>query len=74
MSLHLKPTDHCVQLNEFSLKFSKTHYILFPLSNLFIRNISNVHLERVHQTTFLNIIVDNKLSFKGFVGILSEKL
>ena len=34
----------------------------------------NVSLERVHQTNFLGAIVDEKLSFKGYIDTLSKKL
>ena len=76
MNSQLKLIDYWLPLNKLSLNISKTHYMLFTRSNPTIQNISmrNVSFERLDQTKFLGVIVDENLSFKGHVDTLSKKL
>ena len=68
--------------NKLSLNVDKTKWLLFhPLSkrqllqqtlpNLFIENI---HIKKEHVTKFLSVFIDESLSWKQHIDIISSKI
>ena len=64
-------------VNRLSLNLGKTNYMLFrsrPPDNELALKINNVVLPRVAATTFLGIIIDDKLSWKPHIQSVKSKL
>src|ERR1051325_8142231 len=72
--------SHWFCANRLSLNIKKTSYILFgnrthlQYTNNFRILIDNIPIERVHETKFLRVIVDDHLNWKSHICSLSLKV
>ena len=67
-----------LETNRLSLNIKKTNYMIFSrkktkLSHLEIK-INNIHIDRVTNTAFLGVLVDEQLNWKNHVYYICRKL
>ena len=73
----LKKVNTWLQLNKLSLNTDKSMFMLFhnkrtpPKINI---SIKNIYIERVSQFTFLGIVLDETLSWKNHITMITNKL
>ena len=64
--------------NSLTMNIEKTKYMIFsPKNNIVIHNslkINDIELERVTYTKFLGVIVDQNLTWKEHVNLISKKI
>ena len=64
-------------VNKLSLNISKTKFIIFgnrPIKSGVKIKIDDVEIERVFETKFLGVIIDNKLNWKSHINYIRTKI
>ena len=73
----LKKVNTCLQLNKLSLNTDKSKFMLFHKKRTpqeINNSINNSDIERVSQFTFLGIVLDETLSWKNHIIMITNKL
>ena len=63
--------------NFMSLNLKKTHYMIFTRKNVVLKQnviIDGVNIDRVRCTSFLGVIIDEKLTWKDHIDYLKNKI
>lgn len=79
MNNELSVLSEWLRSNKLSLNVSKTHFMIFSPprkkeNHIVSLNIENCPLHKVHQTKFLGVILDSKLSWKPHVAYIKGKI
>ena len=73
----LSDINNWFKLNKLSLNVKKCNFILFttrPITADFKVSIDNCQLERVRQTKFLGVIINEKLTWDDHISLLCNKI
>ena len=60
--------------NRLSINLKKTYYMIFNSSNVLDLNIAGININCVKNTTFLGVIIDQKLNWKLEIAAIKTKL
>ena len=79
MNYELEKLMKWLQANRLSLNIKKTHFMFFspPRKNLSFSNeikIMGEKIEMVHETKFLGVMLDSKLSWQPHIAYISKKI
>ena len=79
MNYELEKLIKWLQANRLSLNIKKTHFMFFspPRKNLSFSNeirIMGEKIEMVHETKFLGVMLDSKLSWQPHIAYISKKI
>ena len=80
MTIELCKVDTWFKANKLSLDIQKSSYMIFtPRNQQATNTLSNVHianniLERVTVTTFLGTLIDENLTWKNHITLISNKI
>lgn len=77
VELELMKLTKWFALNKLSLNESKTKFMLFggKRTNIEVKlNLNNVEIERVYETKFLGVIIDDKVCWKPHIKHVKQKL
>lgn len=77
VEIELMKLNKWFSLNKLSLNESKTKFMLFggKRTNTEVKlNLNNVEIERVYETKFLGVIIDDKVCWKPHIKYVKQKL
>lgn len=80
VNMHLQLIVEWLSINKLSLNVKKTHVILFTKKSIKTNDvvlnimIGNEKVEMVTKTTFLGVIVDEKLTWRDHINMLCNKM
>ena len=77
VEIELMKLNKWFALNKLSLNESKTKFMLFggKTTNIEVKlNLNNVEIERVYETKFLGVIIDDKVCWKPHIKYVKQKL
>ena len=60
--------------NRLSINLKKTYYMIFNSSNVLDLNIAGININCVKNTTFLGVIIDQRLNWKLEIATIKTKL
>ena len=71
----LTDISYWFKLNKLSLNTKKSNFILFPtrkVTSELILKIDNVRIDRVYQTKFLGVVLNDKLTWENHISLIRK--